>query len=359
MTRHRTGHVRQMKKGRFRNMKSCRFTGLCQFLGVVFLCCQLQAQTSLKLTLLKTIPLAEYTGSFDHFAFDETRGLIFLAAEDQGTVEVLDLHNGTHLRTITGFTKPHSILVRPGAATILVTDSGASKSALLSASTYKRIKSLKLALGANCLLYDAQRNRAYVTAGGDRVHLSDSSLLAVNPDTGIVLKLVFIPSIHLQPMAFDPVTNRLFPNMADKDTIAVLDGDSLRMIAEWKINVAKGNSPIAFDSAHHRIFVVCDDPGVLVVLNSETGRITNAISVPADADDMDFDASSHRLYIPGGDGFLGVYDTRDADRVTQIARIVTHKGAKTGLLIPSEHKYIVAAPASGKNAAEVMVFNIH
>jgi DNA-binding beta-propeller fold protein YncE len=321
--------------------------------------CISHGQISQYLTLVKTIPLPGYTGSFDHLAFDETHHRVLLAAEDHATVEVFDLRTGTHLRTVDGFEKPHSILARPGTRTILVTDSGVSKSQLLDAATYQKIHNVELALGANCLLYDASKNRVYITAGGDRVHLPSSTLLAVNPDTGAVLRSVSLSSIHLQPMALDPATNRLFVNMADKDSIAVIDSDSLRMVAEWKIDVAKDNSPIAFDSAHHRLFVVCGDPGTLAVLDSDTGRITNTISVPADADDMDFDKSNHRLFIPGGDGFLGVYDVSDPDQVKQVGRVATRKGARTGMLVPREHRYVLAAPAVADDTAQIMVFDAH
>ncbi len=340
-------------------MKSTRSTSLYSLLGLAVLHGIGHAQTSPYLTMVKTIPLSGYTGAFDHFAFDETRHRVLLAAEDHATVEVFDLRAGTHLRTLAGFEKPHSILVRPGAATILVTDSGASKSQLLDASTYRKIHNVELALGANCLFYDPTKNRAYITAGGDRVHLPGSKLLAVNPDTGAVLRSVSPPSVHLQPMALDPVTNRLFVNMADKNTVAVVDGDSLRTVAEWKIDVAKDNSPIAFDGSHHRLFVVCGDPGVLAVLDSDSGKITNTIPVPADADDMDFDVRNHRLFIPGADGFLGVYDVSDPDRVKQVGRIATRKGARTGMLIPGEHRYILAEPAVGEDVAQIVVFDTH
>jgi hypothetical protein len=339
-------------------MKTRRSRRLYWWLGVVVLCCQGHTQTSPQLVLVNTIPLAGYAGSFDHFAFDATRNRVLLAAEDHATVEVFDLRTGAHLHTLRGFDKPHSILVRPGATTILVTDSGAFKSQLLGASTYQKIHNLHLALGANCLLYDERKNRVYITAGGDRVHLPGSTLLAVNPNTGAVLRSVSLPSVHLQPMALDQATNRLFVNMADKNRVAVLDSDSLRIVTEWKIDVAMGNSPIAFDGDHHRLLVVCANPGMLVVLNSDTGKITNAISVPADADDMDYDIASHRLFIPGGDGLLGVYDVNDPDHVKQVGRIATRKGARTGLLIPSQHRYVLAAPAAGQDTAQVMVYSI-
>jgi hypothetical protein len=83
------------------------------------------------LALSRTIPLAGYHGGFDHFAFDPAKRRFLLAAEDHGTVDVFDLKNGSHLRALSGFGNPHNIVIRPGASTMLVADSGPSKSQLV------------------------------------------------------------------------------------------------------------------------------------------------------------------------------------------------------------------------------------
>jgi hypothetical protein len=45
--------------------------------------------------------------------------------------------------------------------------------------------------------------------------------------------------------------------------------------------------------------------------------------------------------------------------VEQIGRIPTREGAKTGLLIQGQHKYVLAVPAAGQDAAQVMVYSVH
>jgi len=319
------------------------------------LACPSFGQSTAPVALQKTTQLPGVNGSFDHLAFDMARKRFLLAAEDNGTIEVFDLRNGLHLESLPGFGNPHNIVVRGGASTILVADSEASKSQLLDAKTYKNLKSLPLELGANCTLYDSQRKRIYITTGGDRVKLSTSTLIAVNADTGAVLKSTPMPSIHLQPLALDPSTGRLFVNLADKNIVAVVDRDSFKILAQWTTGAAKTNSAISFDAVHHRLFVV-GEPGVMVVLNSDTGKITDTISVPASADDLAFDEIQHRLYVPGGDGYLGVYDSTDPDHVKEIARIATRKEARTAMLVPQEHKYILAAPAVDGKPAAVMIY---
>ena len=315
------------------------------------------ASADAPLVLSKTIPLTGYDGGFDHFAFDSAHGRFFLAAEDHGTVDVFDLKSGAHLKTLRGFNNPHNIVIRSGAPTMLVADSGPSKSQLLDATSYRNLKSLPLEIGANATLYDSGRNRIYITTGGDRVQSKVSTLISVDPDTGDVLKSAPLPSIHLQPLAMDAATNRLFVNLADKGTLAVLDRDSFKLLALWPVGAAKRNSAIIFDAAMHRLYVM-GKVGFMTTLNSDTGEITDTISVPQGGDDLAFDNAAHRLYMPGGSGFIGVYDVTEPDRIKEASRVTTRMGASTGLLIPSEHKYLLAAPATKETSAAVLIFDV-
>jgi DNA-binding beta-propeller fold protein YncE len=228
---------------------------------------------------------------------------------------------------------------------------------LIDASTYRKIKNLPLEIGANATLYDPQKKRIYITTGGDHVNSKVSTLIAVDPDTGAVLKSAVLPSIHLQPLAMDAATNRLYVNLADKNMVAVVDRDSFKLLAQWPTGAAKRNSATAFDNVKHRIYVM-GKSGSLTVLNTDTGKITNTIPVPSDADDLAFDESAHRLYVPGGDGFLGVYDVTDPDRAKEVARIAARKNARTGLLLPSEHKYLLAASETDGKPAAVLIFDV-
>jgi DNA-binding beta-propeller fold protein YncE len=306
------------------------------------------------LHLDRVIDLPGVHGGLDHFAFDEAKRRLYLAAEDQGTVETIDL-NGGQVHSIAGFTNPHSILVRPGRANVLVTDSGKGASAFVDAAKLRMIRRLELALGSNCILYDSQKRRVYITAGGDRVHQSTSTIQSVAANTGRVIATVPIHALHLQPMALDPATDRLFVNMADKDAIAIFDRNTLRRLDTWKIPKGHRNSPILFDPAHHRLFVIATDPGILMALNSITGALEASVPTPADPDDMSFDASTQRIYVPG-DRFLAVFDVNGSGGIRLMQQIETGSGARTGMLIDSLRKYVVAVPSADGKSARVLLF---
>jgi hypothetical protein len=316
------------------------------------------AQQDSPLILKQTITLPGYTGDFDHFAVDRAHGRILLAAEDHATLEVFDLKTGGHMRTVTGFGAPHSILVRPGASTIVVTDSD-KMTHILDADTYAEKGTIALTPGADSAGYDAAANVYYVVTGGKDVDMKSAYLEAINPDTGEKLGKVEFSDNHVEALALEKEGNRLFINLAQTNKIAVVDRKKMAILATWPVPPAKVNAMVAFDEPHHRLYVVCRDPGMVVVMNSDTGEVTNTLSAPLRADDVMFDRESHRLYVPGGEGFVGIYDTSDPDHLKQVARVKTAPGAKTGLLLPNDGELILAAsPGDTKSVAAVLTFSI-
>jgi DNA-binding beta-propeller fold protein YncE len=326
--------------------------------GFVRVCASGQSAPSLR--LLKAVTLPGYHGDFDHFAVDRARGRILLAAEDHGTLEVFSLENGDHLRTVKGaIDTPHSILVRPGAATIFLTDSGNSMSKILNADTYAEVKAVRLTVGADSSGYDAAAKTLYVATGGKDVGMKRATLAAVDPVTGALRGSVTFDDNHVEAMALEKNGPRLFINLAQTNRIAVVDRRTMKIIALWPVPPAKMNAMVALDEAQHRLYVVCREPGMVVAMNSDTGEVVSTQPAPSRADDEFYDQAAHRLYVPGGDGHLGIYDTLAADHVKLLATIATAPGAKTGLLLAGRRELVLAAsPGDSANTAKVLFYRI-
>ena len=336
-----------------------RFIPLLVFLfGSVFVSL-LAAQSPASFRLESTVALPGYSGDFDHFAVDQARGRLLLAAEDHGTLEVFDLKSGKHLRTITGFDAPHSILIRPGASTILVTDSGKSMSKLLDPDTYETKRVVSLVPGADSIGYSAAENIVYIVTGGKDVDMKTAELAAVNPDTGEKKRAVTLQDDHVEAMAIEKDGNRLFINLTATNKLAVIDRKTMKIISLWPVPAAQQNAMVAFDADHHRLYVGCRKPGMIVTMNSDTGAVTGTIGGPLRSDQLLFDAASHRLYMPGGEGYMGVYDTSDSDHLKLISKVPTAPGAKTGIVLPESKKIVLAvSPGDTKATAKVLTFTL-
>lgn len=309
--------------------------------------------------LIHTVALPGYSGDFDHFAADFDRNRLLLAAEDHGTLEVFDLKTSAHLRTVTGFGNPHSILVRKGVPTVFITDSTKTNATIRDADTYAKKQTVNLTLGSDTAKYDPAANTLYVVTGGKDVDMKTANLEAVNPDTGAKLSSITFPDNHVEAMAFTADDPRLFINLTQTNKLAVVDRKSMKVLATWPVPPAQQNAMVAFDSAQHRLYVVCRSPGMVVVMNSDTGAVVDKQPAPLRADEVQYDSHTHRLYVPGGEGYMAIYDTSDPNHLKLVEKVTTAPGAKTGLLIPEMHQlFLAVSPGESKATAKVLTYEV-
>jgi hypothetical protein len=328
---------------------------------VIALCpsAALSAQQASSVKLIHSVDLPGYEGDFDHFAVDYDRGRLLLAAEDHGTLEVFDLKTSAHLRTVSGFGNPHSITVRKGAASVLITDSAKQGPTLRDANTYVKKQSVAMTPGSDTSKYDPATNTLYVVTGGKDVDMKTANLEAFNPDNGKKLGSITFPDNHVEAMTFVESDPRLFINLTQTNKLAVVDRKKMKVLATWPVPPCQQNAMVAFDAAQHRLYVVCRAPGMVAVLNSDDGSVISTQPGPLRADEVQYDEKAHRLYVPGGEGYLGIYDTSDANHVKLVEKVPTAQGAKTALLLPEMHRlFIAVSPGDSKAMAKVLTFEV-
>ena len=156
----------------------------------------------------------------------------------------------------------------------------------------------------------------------------------------------------------DPKTKKIWVNVPDNHLIAILDGENLKVIDQWKISNLSSNFPMAYDSVHHRLFVGFRKPSRLVVFDSETGKQIASIPCVGDTDDLFYDADTKRILVSGGSGYIDIFRQDDQDSYSAIAHIPSRKGARTSLWIPSAHEFILAVPRSNTESAELRVYKM-
>src|SRR5882762_3155511 len=114
------------------------------FLGaaiVIFFAAAASAQTKPPLRLLQTIPLPDLkAGDFDHFAVDLAGNRLFLTAEANNAVMVMDIKTNKLIHTIPDLEEPHSMLFLPAAKQLWVVAGGAAK--IFDTGTYAPIENL-------------------------------------------------------------------------------------------------------------------------------------------------------------------------------------------------------------------------
>jgi DNA-binding beta-propeller fold protein YncE len=315
------------------------------------------ASDSTPLKLVSSVDLPKYSGDFDHFAADVSGNRLFLAAEDHGTLEVFDLKSTKWLRTVKGFDVPHSILYLPSSQELFVTDGGESMSKVLSFPDLQIVKKVALVPGADSLAYDAQANRAYIVTGGKDVKMKESVISAIDTTDFSKKGDLRVDSAHVEAMALESKGNRMFVNVTDHNEILVIDRTKMAVIAHWPLQYAGENSPMILDEPNHRLLIVCRKPAKLVVFDTESGRQIGAWDTAGHSDGMAFDSANKRIYVPGAEGYIAVYQQKDADHYELTAKVPSAPGAKTCLLVPELNRlYVAVSPGEGKYGARVLTF---
>ena len=318
-----------------------------------------QQKPALPLKLLRSVALPGFTGDFDHFAVDEKGGRIFLAGEDHKTVEVFNLNTGQRLKSITGFGAPHTIFYFPETDQIFVTDGDKGQIQILRGSDYAVIDHIDGMPGIDSAQLDAPGGLLYAVTGGKDVNLSYSLLVAIDLQTHKKVAELRFESNHVEAFALESTSSRLFINVTDKNEVDVVDRKAMKITAHWPMRVAEVNSPMAYDEAHHRLLIVCRQPGMLVVMDSDRGAVVAHLPAAGHSDDIAFDPSSGRVYVPGGDGYTSVFHQDGPDKYSLVADVPTAQGAKTSLLLPGLKQYFLAvSPGDTKNMAKVLTFQV-
>src|ERR1700674_72990 len=146
-------------------IKLRQFLKIC-LMALVLCAVTVKAQEKLPLKLVATIPMPGFTGDFDHFGLDLTGNRLFLAAEDQKTVEVFDLRTGNRIQSIEGFGHPLTMVYLPESDRLIVTNGDTDDLALVDCKEYKIINTLKLGKGVDHSAYNPVNKYLYVENGG-------------------------------------------------------------------------------------------------------------------------------------------------------------------------------------------------
>lgn len=348
-----TSEVVRSKNARWGNL------GILLLMLVATATAGVRANEASPLQLLHAVPLPGFTGDFDHFAVDEKGNRLFLAGEDHKTVEVFDLQTGKRLKSIEGFGTPHAIFYLLESDRILVTDGDKGVVRILRGKDYSEEAHVEGLAGADSARLDAATQTLYVITGGKDVPLDHSFVVAIDLRTNQKVGELRIESNHVEGLALESSSSRMFINLTDKHAVAVVDRKAMKEIARWPIGSQADNSPMAYDEPHRRLLVVCRKPGTLLVMDADNGKVVAHLPAAERSDDIAFDAEKGRIYVPGGEGNISVFQQRSADQYELVAKVKSEPGAKTCLLVPSLARFFVAvSPGETKAMAKVLSFQV-
>ena len=301
--------------------------------------------TVLKLT--NTIVLPNVKGGFDLMAVDVKGKRLFVAAQDNHTLEVIDLKAMKSLKSVSNFAEPKWVVYRPESNRLYVATAIDGKVTVLDSRTYKTIKSFIFKEKCNNLRFDATNNLLYVGVGKT---FGSIGIIDVSKDE--IVGEITLPNF---PKQFELVGNKMYVNVPETNTVEVADLTTRKVISSWKVKEAKDNVPMAIDRKNQRLFIGCE-PGKLVTYDLKAEKVVSSIEISKECDGIYYDAKRSQIYISCAEGFIDVVKQLTPNSYKLISKIPTVSGAGTSLFIPELDYFILAVPQNEHNSAEMRVY---
>jgi len=307
------------------------------------------------LTLEKRIPLGNIEGRIDHMVADVTGHRVFVAALGNNSVEVVDTPAGQVIRSITGLKHPQGILFWPAGHRFYVANADDGRVTVFDASSYAVLRTYDLNGGdADNIRFDPEVKEVLVGYG-------DGALAFISAPLGSRVGDAMLDA-HPESFQLERKGPRVFVNIPEAPNgahVTVLDRRTRSVTAKWPLppGVAQ-NFPMALDEPSHTLFIGCRKPAQLLAVDTRSGQMTVASTIPGDADDLFFDGQRNRIYVSGGEGAIAVIARNKAGQYETLATLATAKGARTSLFVPEFRELFVAVPHHGKQRPELLVYRV-
>src|SRR5579863_1727134 len=291
--------------------------------------------------VLRTIHLGG-AGGWDYVTVDSAARRVYIP---RGThIMVIDADSGKLVGDIQGMNGLHGVAVAPEFNRGFVTGNKTEKEGTIYVFDLKTLQltsSMKSnSIDTDSLEYDPSTKRVYVN-NGDGMNLT-----VVDAATA---KVVGSMDFNANPeAAAADGKGSIFQDYEDKGQVVEYDAMKLTIKNKWPTPGCDAPVGMAMDKANRRLYIGCRGkggtaPGVLIVMNADTGKVVASMPIAIGVDGDVFDPATGNVYAAcrdSGDGKSGatyIFHADSPDKISLVATVKTIYGARTVALDSKTH----------------------
>jgi DNA-binding beta-propeller fold protein YncE len=186
------------------------------------------------------------------------------------------------------------------------------------------------------ILFDSFNQRVWVFSHG-KPHAT-----VINPVDGAVVGT--IDDLGGAPeQAVTDGKGHLYVDIEDQAQVAAVDAKTMTVTAHYALG-DKGNTPagLGFDAKNHVLFVACraPAPGVMVIMNSEDGKIITTLPLAGGSDGAVFNPATMEAFSSHGNGTMTIIKENSPTSFVVEQDLQTMSGAKT-LTLDSKTSHVL------------------
>lgn len=268
---------------------------------------------------------------FDYITVDSAARRVYLS---HGTeVKVIDADSGALVGNITGLKQDHGVALAAELGRGFISDGGSGKVIIFELQTLKVIGEAKAEKDSDCVVYDSFSKRVFSMNGDPH----SSTVIEAN-DGNLVgtIDLGGGPEFGLAD-GFGTV----YVNLEDKSELVAIDSLSLKIKSRWSVAPAGAPTALAMDVQHHRLFSAGRDPQMLVVLDTDNGKVIQSFPISAGADAAAYEPETGLIFVSTREGIIHVFHEDSPDKFSEAETVKTEFGAKTMGLDTKTHNLFV------------------
>jgi YVTN family beta-propeller protein len=269
---------------------------------------------------------------WDYVSMDSERHHLFLTRGDH--VDVYDVQKREVVGTIPSTPGVHGVAVAADLGLGFSSNGAANAVTVFRLDTLVPIATVAVGAGPDSLVYDTATHRVFVANG------AGNSMSVIDAGTRKVVGTIALPGAP--ETAVVDGKGRLFVALEDRNAIAEIDTDKLKLVAERRIaSVCEEPAGLAIDPQGGLLYAGCHNRK-LAVVDARTGRIVGSAAIGRGNDAVAIDLQRKLVFASNGDGTLAVIDAAAPFAVR--GTVATMPRARTVTRDPATHKlYLVSA----------------
>lgn len=290
---------------------------------------------------LKEIPIAGDTG-WDYLSVDSEARRLYVT---HGThIVVLDLNTDTVVGDIPDTPGVHGFALAPKLGRGFASDGGEAKVSVVDLKTLATTSKVGTEEGPDGILFEPGREEVYAFDG--RAHAAT----VISAASGQVVATIKLPGKPEFPAA-DPRASRVYDNIEDKSEVVAIDTKTHQVVSDWPIAPGESASGMAFDAAHHRLFLGCENH-LMLMMDSTTGKVVASVPIGSGVDANAFDDELQLAFSSNGEGTVTIAHEDSPSKLTIVQTLKTQPSARTMALDPKTHRIYLAAATFGPAPAQ-------
>jgi YVTN family beta-propeller protein len=276
---------------------------------------------------VKEIPIGG-EGGWDILTIDSAASRLHLSHATK--VVVVDLNKNAVVGEIADTPGVHGFVAVPELQRGFSSNGKESKSSVVDLKTLKTLSKIDTGESPDAVVYEPVRGEVYIFN-----HKGSSATVIDAKQAKAVATIPLGGSPEFA--AVDEKAGRVYCNIEDKNEVAVIDTAKREVIARWPLAPGDGPSGIALDAAHHRLFATCHNK-MMVMLDTETGKVITTVPIGAGVDGCAFDETTQLAFASCGEGTTTIAKEETPEKLSVVQTLKTERGARTMALDPRTHR---------------------